>query len=195
MKIFRGTNSGVDYYDNLVTVGSIALSIEHSALPDWPRDGRLDSATLSRDEKGKLKLVTGKALFSQDGVEFSQQAALVIVDTHLIAREDFVLTAKSGRCLAPFSQSMVYMASAIQSPAACIYTRFHGILVMEPGAVFELKESYMRFALLDWLDRRRGLIKGQTRFTLRQQISYDGRAVQIEKLPLLREEVAIASTN
>lgn len=193
MKIFSGTNRGADYFDNRVTVGSIALSIEQDPLSDSRNNGgRLDSATLNRDEKGQLKLVAGNAVnaFNEGGVEFSDRAAMVIVDAHLIALERCVLTAKSGVCAAPFVESRVYVASAIQSPAACIYTRFHGILVMEPGAVFELKESYMRFALLDWIDRLRGRIQGHTRFTVRQLISYDGHSVQIEKLPLSQELVA-----
>ncbi|GEM_PF-1243706 len=183
MKIFGGTKRGVNYYDNQVTLGSLQLMVDQSAM----------EAGVAREVLYRANLVNvgGKFMLTADGdcktgdVTFSNQAALVFVDAHLMAYEDFVLK-PTGVCAAPFTESRAYIVSAMQSPAAAIYHRFHGMFVMEPGSSYEISESYMRFGLLDWIDRLRGVHKGRTRFTVRRLVSYDGYGVKIEDLPLER---------
>lgn len=189
MKIFSGTKRGVNCYDNQVTLGSLQLAVDQSAMESGVAREVLYRANLAN--------VGGKFILTADGdykagnVTFSNQAALVFVDTHLMAYEDFVLKG-TGVCAAPFTESRAYMVSNMHSPAAAIYYRFHGMFVMEPGSSYEISESYMRFALLDWIDRLRGVHSGRTRLTVRRLVSYDGNNVKVEDLPVQKRVVSKA---
>ncbi|CAN5162456.1 hypothetical protein BH11CYA1_BH11CYA1_08120 [soil metagenome] len=182
MKIFHGTTYGVDLHgESSLWIGRRKVPVSPTALAGMV-EGRLGRASVT-------KVGDEIALNSENvrsNVTHSDQAALVIVDTPLVDVEPFSVSPVRGDCRALVAQTECYMTSAGFTPAAAILSRFHGLLVMEPGSCMEIKESYGRFALLDWIDNWRGIHSGTTRFVFRVHVSYDGRSVKIEKQPMER---------
>ena len=182
MKIFHGTTCGIDLGGaSTAFVGRRPISVEPSALsaPGAMVDGRLCRASIIQD--GDAFKLAGEGVKSS--VSHSDQAAIVVFDCHLVNAEPYTMRPVRGDCRAVVADTESYIASTGFSPAAAILTRCHGLVIMEPGSCIEVKESYGRFAVLDWIDRWRGIHSGKTRYILRVQVSYDGNAVKIEKLP------------
>ncbi len=184
MKIFHGTTSGIDIGGDAAFVGRRPIAVDSSALsaPGAMVGGRLCRASIIQDGDD-FKFVGEGA---KSSVHHSDQAAIVLFDCPLVNAEPFSIRPVRGDCRALLSERETYMISSGISPGAAILTRFLGLVVMEPGSCIEVKESYGRLALLDWFDRWRGIHSGKTRYILRVQVSYDGDAVKIEKLPMER---------
>lgn len=184
MKIFHGTTSGIDLGGDTVFVGRRPIAVDPSALsaPGAMVEGRLCRASII--QAGDTFKLASEAVKSSVG--HSDQAAIVLFDCPLVNAEPCSIRPVRGDCRALISESETYMISSGFSPGAAILTRFLGLVVMEPGSCIEVKESYGRLALFDWFDRWRGIHSGKTRYILRVQVSYDGDAVKIEKLPMER---------
>jgi hypothetical protein len=189
MKIFSGQHRGVSlnqYIDNNLRLGNDTVVVHESArrLPDCV-DNFLLAASLCRKADGTLMLIGegSEGVARACGATLLKADALVIVDVHLMNYEPFSIAPADGTARALIANSWTHVASAPYSAAAAIYTRFHGMLLMEPGSSMELKERYKRFPPLDWWDRLRGRLTGTTRFIVRHRISYDGQKVTVEKLP------------
>ncbi len=180
MKIFHGTTYGVEMAgESTLWVGRRQYSVDSSALSGLV-DGRLCRASVSQ--------VGDDFKFSGEGVKssfaHSDQAAVVFFDCPLVNSEPFSIRPVRGDCRALLAEAEVYMiSSGGVSPGAAILTRCQGLLVMEPGSCIEVKESYRRFPLLDWIDHWRGVHSGTTRFVLRVHVSFDGNSVKVEKQP------------
>lgn len=182
MKIFHGTTYGAELHgESSLWVGRRQIPVSPAALAGQV-DGRLCRASVTK-AGDELALNSENV---KSSIAHSGEAALVIVDCSLVHAEPHSVAPVHGDCRALVSESDAYMTSAGYGPSAAILYRFHGVFVMEPGSCMEVKESYGRFALLDWIDRWRGIHSGTTRFVLRTLVSYDGRSVKIEKLPAQR---------
>lgn len=185
MKIFHGTTSGIDLGgETTAFVGRHPIAVDPSALsaPGAMVGGRLCRASIVQD--GDAFKLAAEGVTSS--VRHSDQAAIVLFDCPLVNAEPYSVRPVRGDCRALLSESESYIISSGFSPGAAILTRFLGLVVMEPGSCIEVKESYGRLALLDWFDRWRGIHSGKTRYILRVQVSYDGNAVKIDKLPMER---------
>lgn len=183
MKIFHGTTYGVEMAgESTLWVGRRQYSVDSSALSGLV-DGRLCRASVSQ--------VGDDFVFSAEGAKsnkssfaHSDQAAVVFFDCPLVNSEPFSVRPVRGDCRALLAEAEQYMiSSGGVSPGAAILSRCQGLLLMEPGSCIEVKESYRRFPVLDWIDHWRGVHSGTTRFVLRVHVSYDGNSVKVEKQP------------
>ena len=189
MKVFSGKYRGASlnhYSDNNLRFDNETVVVHESArrLPGCV-DNHLLAASLCRKADGSLMLIgeSNEGVARATGATLLKADALVIVDIHLMNYEPYSIAAVEGDARALIGNSWTQVSSAPYSAAAAVYTRFHGLLLMEPGSSMELKERYKRFPPLDWYDRLRGRLKGTTRYIVRHRISYDGDKVTIEKLP------------